>query len=183
MLCFMSENHIQGDNGFQEFLNQADEKYRAAMGRIKDIEQKISFEEKLLSDSGRFLELWNKKGRTPRETQELGKYRVFIDMELYEDGEVDNHRKRLDELKEQFLKLNEEVETLKKDRKTAADNYQVYLDMRLEYEKIMERKRAEEERRQADIERRQRDKETEERYYRDMREQHSINKDTAREER
>ena len=183
MLCFMSENHIQGDNGFKEFLNQADEKYRAAMDRVKDLQQKIIFEEKLLSESGRFLELWNKKGRTPKETQELGKYRVFIDMGLYEDGEVDNHRKRLDDLKEQLLKQNEKAETLKKDRKVAADNYQVYLDMRPEYEKIMERKRAEEERCQADIERRQRDRETEERYDREMREQHSRTRDTARKER
>ncbi len=61
MLCFMSDNYIQGDSGFKEFLNQADEKYRAAMDRENDIQQKISFEEKLLSDSGRFLELWNKK--------------------------------------------------------------------------------------------------------------------------
>lgn len=183
MLCFMSENHIQGDSGFKEFLNQADEKYRAAMDRVNDIQQKISFEEKLLSESGRFLELWNKKGRTPKETQELGKYHVFIDMGLYEDGEVDNHRKRLDELKEQLLEKNEEVETLKKDRKAAADNYQVYLDLRPEYEKIMERKRTEEEKRQADIERRQRDRETEERYDREMREQNNRNRDTARKER
>ena len=183
MLCFMSENNIKGDNSYREFVNEADEKYRAALDRIKEIQEKIRFEEKILSDSERFLELWNKNDRTPKETQELGKYRVLIDMAVYEDGKVDDHRKKLEELKAQLLSESDEAETRKQERKTAADNYQIYLDMRPEYEKIMERKRAEEERRQADIERRQRDKETEERYDRDMREQHNRNKDTAREER
>ena len=183
MLCFMSENNIKGDNSFREFVNEADEKYRAALDRIKDIQEKIRFEEKILSDSERFLDLWNKNDRTPKETQELGKYRVLIDMEIYEDGAVDNHREKLEELKAQLLLETEAAETRKQERKTAAYNYQIYLDMRPEYEKIMERKRVEEERREAETEQRQRDKEIEARYDREILEKNSRNTGIERKER
>ena len=146
------------------FINNTDEKYRDAKDKVRDIQDKILFEEKMLSDSERFLELWNKERRTPKETQELGSYRVLLDLEIYEPGKVDIHRKKLEELKVELEKQKEEADRLKTDRKIAAANYQLYLDMRPEYEKIIDRKKAEEERQRAEQDQRQKDREVMERY-------------------
>ena len=175
LLCFLSENHITSEDTFKMFINNTDEKYRAAMDKVREIQEKIRFEEKLLSDSERFLELWNKERLTPKETQELGKYQVLIDLEIYEQGKVDNHRKKLEALKAELEKKMEEADRLKTDRKTAADNYQLYLDMRPEYEKIMDRKKAEEERQRTEQEQRQKDREVMERYDRIRQEQNYRN--------
>ena len=179
LLCFLSENHITSEDTFKMFINNTDEKYRAAMDKVREIQEKIRFEEKLLSDSERFLELWNKERRTPKETQELGKYQVLIDLEIYEPSKVDIHRKKLEALKSELEKKKEEADRLKTDRKTAADNYQLYLDMRPEYEKIMDRKKAEEERQRAEQEQKQKDREVMERYDRIRQEQN--NRNTAQE--
>ena len=91
------------------------------MDKVRDIHEKILFEEKLLSDSERFLELWNKERRTPRETQELGNYRVLLDLEIYEPGKVDIHRKKLEALKAELEKQKENADRLKTDRKLSVN--------------------------------------------------------------
>jgi hypothetical protein len=152
LLCYMVNNHITTDEGFKLHVNERDEKYQAAVSRRKDIERKIAFEEKILSESGRFLELWNKEKLTPRETTELGRFQVLIDYKIYEDGELDKHRVKLSRLREELEAADSDAESAKAERKTAADNYRFYLEqMQDDFYAILERKKTDEARKERDL--------------------------------
>ena len=143
LLCFMVNNHIRSEEQFKALVDEADEKFRDSESRQKDLQRRCEFEEKLIADSGRFLELWNKE-RTPDEIEEMGRYRVLIDYELYKDGEVDKHREKLTSIRSELKAAIEETERLKEERKTAADCYRYYLEqMSGEFGSILERKKKE----------------------------------------
>ncbi|MBO6309810.1 MAG: relaxase/mobilization nuclease domain-containing protein [Oribacterium sp.] len=151
LLCFLVNNHISDDEQFKEFVSAADEKFRESEGKQADIVRRCGFEEKLIADSKRFLELWRNDERTPEETEELENYRVLIDYGVYKPGEVDRHRGKLKKLREELAEVTSETEELKAERKTAADNYRYYLEqMQGDLGMIFKRKRAEQEERQKD---------------------------------
>ncbi|MBO6308694.1 MAG: relaxase/mobilization nuclease domain-containing protein [Oribacterium sp.] len=143
LLCFMVNKHIRSEEQFKALVDEADEKFRDSESRQKDFERRCEFEEKLIADSGRFLELWNKE-RTPDEIEEMSRYRVLIDYELYKDGEVDKHREKLTSIRSELETVSTETERLKEERKTTADCYRYYLEqMSGEFGSILERKQKE----------------------------------------
>ena len=151
LLCFLVNNHISDDEQFKEFVSVADEKFRESEGKQADIVRRCGFEEKLIADSKRFLELWRKDERAPEETEELENYRVLIDYGIYKPGEVGRHRGKLKKLREELEEVTSETEELKAERKTAADNYRYYLEqMQGDLGMILKRKRAEQEQRRKD---------------------------------
>lgn len=151
LLCFLVNNHISDDEQFKEFVSAADEKFRESEGKQADIVRRCGFEEKLIADSKRFLELWRNDERMPEETEELENYRVLIDYGIYKPGEVDRHRGKLKKLREELAEVTSETEELKAERKTASDNYRYYLEqMQGDLGMILKRKRAEQEERQKD---------------------------------
>ena len=143
LLCFMVNNHIRSEEQFKALVDETDEKFRDSESKQKDLQRRCEFEEKLIADSGRFLELW-KKERTPDEIEEMGRYRVLIDYELYKDGEVDKHREKLTSIRSELKAVTDVTEHLKEERKTAADCYRYYLEqMTGEFGAILERKQKE----------------------------------------
>ena len=143
LLCFLSDNHIESREQFKEFVSETDNKYRRAETRKADIDRRVDFEERLIADSERFIELWNKSDPEP---EEIGKYRVLIDYGIYKDGEVDNHKRKLNDLKAEQKEIADEAEKLKAERKTAADNYRFYLSqIQGDFAQILERLMSEQE--------------------------------------
>ena len=151
LLCFLVNNHVSNEEQFKDLVSTADEKYREAEKRRADTERRITFEEKLISDSKRFLELWRTDERTPEETEEMENYRVLIDYGLYKEGEVDRHRQKLNKLREELPELTSETDRLKGERDIAANNFRYYLEqMQGDFGMSLRRKRSEHEVRRKD---------------------------------
>ena len=153
LLCFISENKITTEEGFKSFVNDADEKYRKALEKKKQLEEKISFNEGLIEQYPEFIRLWKLPERTPDETVEMGKFRVLIDYDLYKDGELEKRKKRLSELRKELADAEKELDLLKEKRNIASENYKTYLDMMPEYYKMQQRRKMEEDARRAAEER------------------------------
>ena len=128
LLCYLVNHKIVDEEQFREIVNTADEKYGDFVRKQEDVERRCAFEEKLIADSKRFLELWRIDDRTPEEDEELETYRVLIDYGLYKVGEVDKHREKLQKLRQELSDMTTETDKLKEERKTAADNYRYYLE-------------------------------------------------------
>ena len=153
LLCYLSNNHITSEGIFKEHVNDLDEKYHMVQTRGKDIRQRIEFEERLLSQYPRFIELWNKETLTPKETSELGSFQVLIDYKIYEDGELEKHKTKLSAFQADLQAVVEETEATKAARKTAADNYRFYLEqMQGDYGMLFDRVQREKEQQERDIE-------------------------------
>ena len=128
LLCFLVNHHISEEKQFRDVVSSADEKYREHISKREDIERRCAFEEKLIGDSKRFLELWHIDERTPEQTEEMEKYRVLIDYGVYKPGEVERHRGKLKKLLEDLAVITAEEDKIKAERKAAADNYRYYLE-------------------------------------------------------
>lgn len=153
LLCFISENKITTEEGFKSFVNDADEKYRKALEKKQQLEEKIAFNEGLIEQYPEFIRLWKLPERTPDETVEMGKFRVLIDYDLYKDGELEKRKKRLSALRKELADAEKELDLLKEKRNIASENYKTYLDMMPEYYKIQQRRKMEEDARRAAKER------------------------------
>ena len=153
LLCFISENKITTEEGFKSFVNDADEKYRKALEKKKQLEDKIAFNESLIEQYPEFIRLWKLPERTPDETVEMGKFRVLIDYDLYKDGELEKRKKRLSELRKELADAEKELDLLKENRNTASEHYKTYIDIMPEYYKIQQRRKMEEDARRAAKER------------------------------
>ena len=153
LLCFISENKITTEEGFKSFVNDAEEKYRKALEKKKQLEEKISFNKGLIEQYPEFIRLWKLPERTPDETVEMGKFRVLIDYDLYKDGELEKRKKRLSELRKELADAEKELDLLKENRNTASEHYKTYIDIMPEYYKIQQRRKMEEDARRAAKER------------------------------
>ncbi len=154
LLCYLVNHKIVDEEQFREIVNTADEKYGDSVRKQEDVERRCAFEEKLIADSKRFLELWRIDDRTPEEDDELETYRVLIDCGIYKAGEVDKHREKLHKLQQELSEMTTETDKLKEERRTAADNYRYYLDqMQGDIWKAAQEQKAEQEQRRRTRER------------------------------
>ena len=144
LLCIISENKITSEDSFKDFINEAEEKYRKALEKKKQLEDNIAFNENLIEQYPEFIRLWNLLERTPDEIAQMEKFRVLIDYDLYKDGELDKRKNRLSDLRKELNESEKELEQLKGNRNTSSENYKTYIDIMPEYYKIQQRRRAEE---------------------------------------
>ncbi len=155
LLCYIVDNHITSEERFRDYVSDIDDEYRKAEEKVSEMREHCEFEEKLINDSKRFLELWKIPDRTPAENEEMGKYRVLIDLDMYMDGQADKRRAKLDDYKKQLEQAEKAMTEMGEKRKIAADNYSYFLNqMENDFAAIMERNRAE----QAQRERQERER-------------------------
>ena len=148
LLCYISEQKITTVDIFKRVVNNADEEYRKALQRKKELEERIEFEKNLLEQYPEFIELWNKPKRTPKEVTRLGTFQVLIDYDMYEDGRLQEHKQSLKKLEKELASIEKQLPGLKDKRDTAAANYREYLSVtETDYDKILKRMKQEQEER------------------------------------
>ena len=149
LLCYISEQKITTVDIFKRVVNNADEEYRKALQRKKELEERIEFEKDLIERYPEFMELWNKPKRTPKEVTRLGTFQVLIDYDMYEDGRLQEHKQNLKKLEKELASLEKQLPGLKDRRDTAAANYREYLSVtETDYDRILKRMKQEQEERE-----------------------------------
>ncbi len=146
LLCYICDNKITSVADFENTVNAAAEKSDGLKKRWDDIQKEIQLEEKIIADSGRYLELKKIKFPTIDVRKEMEGLKYLAKHNLRSSEDVESHKRELVKLTAKLSQVQESCEAAENEKRTAGQNYQTYLrQMQSEYDFILESIRREQE--------------------------------------
>ena len=144
LLTFICERKIVTAEQFESLVNEAADKADELKMRKAVLVEELDREQKIISDSGRFLELLEIDKPTAEEYSELRKLNYLLKKGIGTKADVSEHIRIADDLKVRLSQLDEEYKNALSEKKLLGRNYTVFIgQMKNDYEKILDSLRRE----------------------------------------
>lgn len=126
LLCYLHNNNIHSVGELKNVVDKAERKYSEVLTAKKNLEDRISEQEKIIGDFPRFTELVNKNLLTKAEREELKKLTYLADKGIFSVDDVRECKVYLEKLRSQSDELEAEVKSAKAERDRLTDYYDTY---------------------------------------------------------
>ena len=128
LLKYICDNSITSADAFRAHVDDADERYRRDKAAEDKLREKISLEEKIVENGERYLEISHKKRFTAEDMDALREMDYMDEAEVFESGDIEKHRRKIEPLKEQFEAAEEKAAVSKSERDRAGEFYRMYCE-------------------------------------------------------
>ena len=144
MLYFLKENDIHSMEDFKNVVADADRKVDELKEKRAELLQKISMEEKLISEIPKYLEVLNRRPLLAKDVRELAKYNYIKDAGVRSEEDIRSHKEILAGLRKQLADTEEKIPEALAIRKSVYEYYDFYESrMKSDYDILLAKARAE----------------------------------------
>lgn len=127
LLCYLHNNNIHSVYELKNVVDKAEKKYSEVLTAKKNLEDRISEQEKIINDFPRFTELVNKNPLTNAERKEMKNLTYLADKGVLSVDGVSECKVYLKNLRSQSDELEAEVKSAKAERDRLTDYYDTYI--------------------------------------------------------
>lgn len=126
LLCYLHNNKIHSVGDLKSVVDKAEGKYSEVLTAKKNLEDRISEQEKIINDFPRFTELVNKNPLTKAEREELKNLTYLADKGILSVDDVRECKVYLEKLRSHSDELEAEVKSAKAERDKLTDYFDTY---------------------------------------------------------